>query len=121
MSDLDGPYVFPLLRRYRDFYEEGMDNLPACYILCDKSDTPLYIGRSKNVISRIVAHWIDQRDGNGHQWRLAGGTEWYIPKPFAPPDSTIRIWYCDGIEILEKKLISYMKPKFNTHKYEYVR
>lgn len=95
----------------------GIDNVPGCYAVFD-AGVCLYVGRSRTLLTRIMAHWIDQKDGNGRQWRLGGNTEWYFKKTFAPAGSALSVWLNEDPVGLEIALIEALKPTYNGRRYE---
>jgi excinuclease UvrABC nuclease subunit len=107
--------VVSLLRDRMELIEAGLGNFMGCYAVFNSSDVCLYVGRSKAILTRVMSHWIDQQDGNGSQWRLAGTTEWYNTKPFAPCGSILKVWSEFNFEDLEISLINVLKPTHNTH------
>lgn len=96
----------------------GVENRPGCYAVFDSSHSCLYVGRSIMLATRIQQHWIDQQDGNGTQWRVAGVTEWYYTRPFAPCNSRLHVWFDSNHRRLEILLINHLKPKHNHHRYK---
>jgi excinuclease UvrABC nuclease subunit len=101
---------------------EFVDNVPGCYAAFspDKREC-LYVGRSCRLRTRVMAHFIDQRDGHGVQWRLGGAVEYYRRSPFCSAESILKIWACNDFVERELFLILKLKPKFNkTTKGSYV-
>lgn len=106
-----------LFKNRAAFRQAGVDNYPGCYAVFDGSGRCLYVGRSIKLLNRILSHWIDQKDGEGCRWRVAGQTEWYLKKAFAPDGSTIRVWPCENHRETEVLLIHELKPIFNGARY----
>lgn len=104
-----------LFRRLEQFRGAGVQNRPGCYAIFNSEC--LYVGRAQRLVTRIMCHWIDQRDGNGRQWRLAGVVEWYNHRPFAPAGSSLQLWYSDDEHRLERGLIESLSPVHNAVKY----
>lgn len=98
-----------------------IDNFSGCYAVFDPLGTCLYVGRSNSVLTRVMAHWIDQRDGHGVRWRLAGTVEWYWPKPFAPYGCILKAWEVEPPTHfdLELELIQKLNPRHNSRRGRY--
>lgn len=106
-----------LTRTRSELLSSGVTDRPGCYVV-RHSGKCLYIGRSGRILTRVMAHWIDQDDGNGTQWRLAGNSEWYFEKPFAPRGCRISVVYCHVVVTgsMEANLIRDLRPQFNSHR-----
>lgn len=90
-------------------------NVSGCYAVFSPSRECLYVGKSKRLKTRVAAHFIDQQDGTGVQWRLSGTSEWYFKHPFAPPGCVLKIWFSERYSEAEIILIKALKPTHNKH------
>lgn len=96
--------------------ESGVCNAGGCYGVFSDVGKCLYVGRSMRVLERVMDHFIDQRDGNGRQWRLSGCSEYFWKREFAPPRCVLHVWYSDEQFSLEQDLIKSLKPSHNKAK-----
>lgn len=102
------------LRRDRRFLlQNGIDESSGCYAAFAPDGQCLYVGRARRLLSRIMQHFVNQRDGKGVAWRVGGQVEWYCTKPAAPAGSGVKIWKSEEIEDLENRLIRNLKPVGN--------
>jgi len=107
-------FVCPLpdSKSRQNLIRSGVDNFSGCYAVFSLGKC-LYVGRSRHVLTRVFAHYINQRDGHGVQWRLSGMVEWYFRKPFAPFGSVLWTWETEDFWDLENDLIGELDPSHN--------
>lgn len=104
---------FELCESRAELRSAGIGDRPGCYAVFDEGGQCLYVGGSKRLLTRICAHWIDQRDGEGRRWRLAGTVEWYFAKPSVGHGTKFKVWETVEYKALEKALIAELKPSYN--------
>jgi hypothetical protein len=90
-----------------------VQNVPGCYAVIDVNGGCLYVGSSLRLRTRLLSHYIDQRDGNGRRWRLSGVSEWYVRRDFAPEGCRLKIWETQRYKDKELELVREMAPTHN--------
>lgn len=106
--------LFPDWKR-SELLEFGIYDFPGCYAAFSISGECLYVGRSKYILTRVMSHFIDQKDGNGRRWRLSGTSEWYFERPFAPEKCVLVVWKNHDFVSFEKFLVRELNPSANSH------
>jgi hypothetical protein len=113
---MEHSYELPL---DRPLIRKQVSGASGCYGVFSADGKCLYIGRAECLRLRVLAHYIDQRDGNGTQWRLGGASEWYVTKPFAEAGCVLRIWESEDFSVLEMDLILKLNPVHNGTRYRW--
>lgn len=103
----------------RDWIKLMVPEAPGCYAAFNRLSACDYVGRATNLLNRVLSHYVDQNDGLGTRWRLAGNSEWYVRKPSAG-DSGFVLWIWQSPEHikLERHLVRTLQPNFNTFRYD---
>lgn len=87
--------------------KEIVPDRKGCYAVFSHDGRCLYVGRSINLKTRMLSHYI-----NGG-WRLSGRVERYLTERNAPDGAMFCFWICETLNELERRLIQELKPEEN--------
>lgn len=104
--------LVPLATPKRQKFDSFIDGRSGCYAVYSPRWECLYVGRAKNLLSRIESHFV--KVGGRKRWCLSGVSS--IAEPFAPHLSMLKVWVHDDPHGTERRLMRILKPRFNKAK-----